>query len=170
MNSKILTVILIIVAIVGGVVFYQLTGPQSNTPQSQNQNDSTGTIPEGSDQDVDASDNPTSPNAESSYVVYSKEVLANTVSKRRVIYFYANWCPTCKVANEEFSETPSRIPEDIVVIRANYNDTDTDQDEQALARKYNITYQHTFVEIDQNGNEVKKWNGGGIDELLQNTN
>ena len=34
--------------------------------------------------------------------------------------------------------------------------------------KYGITYQHTFVQIDAEGKEITKWNGGKIDELLTN--
>ena len=37
-----------------------------------------------------------------------------------------------------------------------------------LAQKYSITYQHTFVQIDAEGKEITKWNGGKIDELLTN--
>jgi thioredoxin 1 len=100
------------------------------------------------------------------YVVYSEGVIEKAKGKRRVLYFYANWCPTCKVANEDFSENSSRIPEDVVVIRVNYNDSDTDRDEKDLAQKYGITYQHTFVQIDDEGKEIAKWIGGQIDLLL----
>ena len=37
-----------------------------------------------------------------------------------------------------------------------------------LAKKYGITYQHTFVQIDSQGKEVTKWNGGQTDELAAN--
>lgn len=101
------------------------------------------------------------------YIEYSKSELESS-SGRRVLYFYANWCPSCKVTNKDFLANPNKIPEDVVIIRTNYNDSDTDQEEKDLAKKYGITYQHTFVQIDQNGNEVTKWNGGKIDELLKN--
>ena len=87
---------------------------------------------------------------------------------RRVLFFFANWCPTCKIADESLKENADRIPKDVEIIKVNYNDSDTDNSEEELARKYGITYQHTFVQIDENGNEVTKWNGGGIDELLSN--
>jgi thiol-disulfide isomerase/thioredoxin len=104
--------------------------------------------------------------SDSHYLTYSKEVYDQTSGKRRVLFFYANWCPTCKIANEDFTANQNKIPEDVVVIRTNYNDTDTDQDEKDLARKYGITYQHTFVQIDSTGKEVIRWNGGQTDELL----
>lgn len=103
---------------------------------------------------------------ESRYVEYSKSVLDSTSNGRRVLFFYASWCPSCKPADESFTQNMSKIPEDVVVIRVNYNDPETDQEEEDLAKEYGVTYQHTFVQIDSSGREVTKWNGGQIDELL----
>ncbi|HUQ84761.1 MAG TPA: thioredoxin family protein [Candidatus Limnocylindrales bacterium] len=100
------------------------------------------------------------------YVEYSKADLTNNTDKRRVLYFYASWCPTCRIADPELSANANKFPEDVVVLRVNYNDPDTDQEEKDLARKYAVTYQHTFVQIDGEGNEVTTWNGGQTDELL----
>ncbi len=102
----------------------------------------------------------------SRYIEYSKAALDNAAANRRVLFFYANWCPICKPADVDFKENSSKIPTDVTVIRVNYNDTDTDQEEKDLAKKYGITYQHTFVQIDAQGKEVTKWNGGKTMELL----
>ena len=102
----------------------------------------------------------------SRYVEYSKAVLDQAATNRRVLYFYANWCPICKPADVDFKTNSSKIPTDVTVIRVNYNDTDTDQEEKDLAKKYGITYQHTFVQVDSQGKELTKWNGGQTDELL----
>lgn len=102
------------------------------------------------------------------YTPFSPELLANSGSTRRVLFFYANWCPTCKPADKSFSDNVGKIPADVTLIRVNYNDTETDQAEKDLAKKYGVTYQHTFVQIDANGKEITKWNGGQIDELLSN--
>ncbi len=102
------------------------------------------------------------------YIEYSKSALDQAQEKKRVFYFYASWCSTCRPADESFRNNEDKIPKDVVVMRVNYNDTETDQEEKELAKKYNITYQHTFVQIDSQGNEVAKWNGGQIDELLKN--
>ena len=104
----------------------------------------------------------------SRYVEYSKTSLDQAVNKRRVLYFYATWCPSCKIANEDFTDNPNKIPEDVIVIRTNYNDPNTDAEEKDLAKKYGITYQHTFVQIDAQGNQITKWNGGDTDELVAN--
>ena len=104
----------------------------------------------------------------SRYVEYSKAALDQAASQRRVIYFYASWCPICRPADADFKANSSKIPQDMTVIRVNYNDPETDQEEKDLAKKYGITYQHTFVQIDSQGKEVAKWNGGKTDELLAN--
>lgn len=104
---------------------------------------------------------------EEKYVPFSPEMLTSSANTRRVLFFYANWCPTCKPADASFTKNMSQIPADVTLIRVNYDDTETDQAEKELAKKYGVTYQHTFVQIDANGNEVTKWNGGQIDELLK---
>ena len=102
------------------------------------------------------------------YVSYSKEVLDSASEGKRVLFFYANWCPTCRPADAEFKEKEEKLPEGLTLIRVNYNDDDTNDEEKALASKYGISYQHTFVQIDADGEEVVRWNGGSIDELLEN--
>ncbi len=104
----------------------------------------------------------------SNYVEYTKETLEQAANKRRILYFYASWCPTCRPADADLKANESKIPKDVTVLRTNYNDPDTDQEEKELAKKYAVTYQHTFVQIDANGNEVTKWNGGQTKELLAN--
>lgn len=106
--------------------------------------------------------------AASRYVVYSKKSFDDASSTRRVLFFYASWCPICKPTDASFTQNAKKIPEDVTVIRVNYNDPETDQEEKDLAKKYGITYQHTFVQIDRAGKEVATWNGGQIDELLSN--
>ena len=104
----------------------------------------------------------------SRYVEYSKSTFDSSAESKRVLFFYANWCPTCRPADANFKANEAKIPEDVTLIRVNYNDSDIDQEEKALAEKYGITYQHTFVQIDKTGKEITKWNGGQIDELLTN--
>lgn len=97
------------------------------------------------------------------YREYSESEYGLAADQKRVIFFHASWCPTCKVANEEFTSQADKIPEDVVLFKTDY-DTETE-----LKKKYGITYQHTFVLVDENGDEIKKWNGGGIEELINNT-
>lgn len=102
-----------------------------------------------------------------SYVPYAEGVLEPHASARRVLFFYASWCPTCKPVDAELTKRVAEIPADVAIIRVNYNDPDTDEAEKDLAKKYGVTYQHTYVEIDSNGDKVQSWNGGSLDMILE---
>jgi thiol-disulfide isomerase/thioredoxin len=95
------------------------------------------------------------------YMDYSSSAYAEKVGMKRVIFFHATWCPTCKVANQAFTDRTDDIPEDVVIFKTDYDS------EKELKAKYGITYQHTYVQVDENGNEITKWNGGDIDELIR---
>jgi len=99
----------------------------------------------------------------SRYVDYTKTSFNQVSDKKRVFFFHAKWCPTCKAANEEFLQDSEKIPTDVVLFKTDY---DT---EKELKKNYGITYQHTFVYVDSRGKEIKKWNSGGIAELITNT-
>lgn len=105
---------------------------------------------------------PAQPQPNSRYVDYSPAAYGVATDIKRVLYFYATWCPTCSVANEDFTVNAAQIPEDVIIFRTNYDA------ETALKTKYGITYQHTFVQVDAAGNELSKWNGGGLTELIRN--
>lgn len=63
-----------------------------------------------------------------------------------VLYFYANWCPICRL---EFPKMQKAFDElsggDVVGFRVNFNDSETTPDEKALARVHGVAYQHTKV-------------------------
>lgn len=99
------------------------------------------------------------------YLPYTAEALAANPERRRVLFFYANWCPTCRAADADLSAKLDQLPADLTVIRVNYNDNQTDAAARELARQYGVTYQHTFVQIDATGQELTKWNGGQVAEL-----
>jgi thioredoxin 1 len=94
-----------------------------------------------------------------SYVDYSESAYQEALGTRRVLFFHAAWCPTCKTANAEFAQ--GSIPEGVTLLKTDYDIYDE------LKKKYGITYQHTFVEVDEDGNEIQKWSGGGIEELRE---
>ena len=147
MNKTVVSIIAISVIGLGVFIFLPKSSPKIEMPVTQEASEAT---------------------PSSRYVEYSKTILDQSKDLRRVLYFYATWCPTCKVANEDFLANPNKIPEDVVLIRINYNDPDTDAEEKDLAKKYGITYQHTFVQIDAEGNQIAKWNGGQTEELIAN--
>lgn len=97
-----------------------------------------------------------------SYSAYDPAKLVNAEKGKVVLNFSASWCPTCVEANKNFRA--SATPEGLTLLEVDY-DNSTD-----LKRKYGVTYQHTFVQVDKNGNLLKKWSGTSTyDELLKQT-
>ncbi len=98
------------------------------------------------------------------YVDYSQSAFAEAANKNKKIiyYFHANWCPVCRPLDKEFSTNMDKIPAGFVVLKTDY-DKEVD-----LKKKYNVTYQHTFIQVDPLGREITRWSGGGITELTKN--
>lgn len=77
---------------------------------------------------------------------------ARSQGKTIFLEFYANWCPICKAQDPALREGLSQLSgEKWVAFQVNYKDSDTDADEEALAREFNITYQHTHIVTDASG-------------------
>lgn len=100
-------------------------------------------------------------NRPGAYEDYSPAALAAAVNNggKAVLFFWAAWCPYCKEANTDFINNIGQIPAGVTVLKTNY---DTEKD---LKTKYGVTYQHTFVQVDSQGKQVAKWNGGAVEEL-----
>jgi|SRR3972149_5889942 len=96
------------------------------------------------------------------YQEYSQEAFIDAIGQRRVLFFYAPWCPTCRPLDRQLSENTNQIPEDVVIFRTDY-DTNTE-----LKDRYGVTYQHTFVQVDSDGEKIKIWNGGQLEDVLEN--
>lgn len=79
-----------------------------------------------------------------------------------ILFFKAGWCPTCGVAQEDIDQNLADLPENVSIVTVDY-DAETE-----LKEKYGVTYQHTFVQIDNAGEKVSLWNGGGVQEIAQN--
>lgn len=95
------------------------------------------------------------------YEAYSsaQATAAHKAGKKVVLFFHADWCPFCVEADKQFKARLSELPANTIILKTNY---DT---EMALKKKYAVTYQHTFVQIDADGNLVSKWNGGDVENL-----
>lgn len=81
-----------------------------------------------------------------------------------VLFFNADWCSTCKVARDNIQADLASIPAGLTIVVVDF-DTATE-----LREKYGVTVQHTFVQVDADGNELTKWSGSvTADEIAQNT-
>jgi thioredoxin 1 len=95
-----------------------------------------------------------------SYVEYSKAAFDLAADKKRVLFFHASWCPNCRGADTAINAGLKTIPANVVIFKVNYDK------EVAMKKTYGITYQHSFVYVDAKAVSVKKWQGGGLTEIL----
>ena len=89
-----------------------------------------------------------------SYEVYASEKLARAETGDVVLFFHASWCPSCRSLNSDIEANAGSIPEGVSILKVDY-DTGTE-----LKKKYGVTTQHTLVQVDKDGNIIKKWSGG----------
>lgn len=145
-------IVIIVVLIVGAGIFFitrSSSTPQIPSPQSGTPTDS-------------------SPSAQQAgEVLAGKNSLLYDFSKAKydqaiesdklvVLYFYANWCPICKEEVPKLYDAFNELTTDRVIgFRVNYNDSETDKDEEALAKEYGVAYQHTKVFV-KNGQRILK--------------
>ena len=113
----------------------------------------------------DANGDSNAPNNEAgSYVNYSEQAFAGASDQERVYFFHANWCPTCRVADKDFTSNAGNIPANVVVFKTDY-DAETE-----LKKKFGVVNQHTFVLVDSSGEKIDSWNGGGVQQLVNAIN
>lgn len=75
-----------------------------------------------------------------------------------MLFFDASWCPTCQEAKGNL--TSQSIPDGLTIVDVDY-DSNT-----ALRQEYGVTTQHTFVQIDSNGQQLVKFTGSSTaDEI-----
>ncbi len=87
------------------------------------------------------------------YADYTPEKLTLAENKKVVLFFKASWCPTCQAVDKNI--VSSKIPSGLAILKVDYDSS------FELKKKYGVTIQHTFVQVDKNGNMIKKWIGGG---------
>ena len=106
-------------------------------------------------------DSATQDQAAGKYTAYNADLVASTEGTK-LIFFHAPWCPFCKTADTAFKTNLDKIPKGVTVLKTDYDSN------LELRKKYAVTYQHTFVQIDASGKQITKWNSGDIDLLIKN--
>lgn len=92
-----------------------------------------------------------------SFEEYEETKLMFASSRKVILFFNASWCPTCSEFVDEVRRV--EIPDNVLILSVDY---DTNP---GLKQKYKITYQHTFIEVNEKGEELYRWSGGGLERL-----
>lgn len=79
---------------------------------------------------------------------------------RKVYFFHAPWCEVCQAIENEINADPSQLPSDVVVIKTDF-DTET-----KLRQQYGVTSQYTFVQVNNDGNEIDQWSAANLNGVL----
>ncbi|MFM2383964.1 MAG: hypothetical protein RIQ72_536 [Candidatus Parcubacteria bacterium] len=95
------------------------------------------------------------------YEAYSADKIAKAEQGKVIIFFHASWCPSCRGLNAGIESNLASIPENVTILKADYDK------ETELKKKYGVTSQHTLVQVDKDGNMIKKWSGGSsLDSIV----
>jgi thiol:disulfide interchange protein len=87
------------------------------------------------------------------YADYSEEHLARAADGPVVLFFSAAWCPTCRALDRDITANQATIPAGVTILQVDYDSAVT------LRQQYGVTTQHTLVQVDAAGNELKQWSG-----------
>lgn len=158
-----LSVLLLVlaVAIVGGAAFLfsgsnSVPSTNQETSMDQEEDPSSEEVVEGSnvmEARPDVMEGVMTPQAGGSFESYAPEKLARASSGDVVLFFRASWCPTCRALEADLKANSTQIPQGLTILDVSYDA------ETALKQKYGVTYQHTLVQVDAEGNMVTKWSG-----------
>lgn len=88
------------------------------------------------------------------YEDYEPSKLARASNENVILFFKASWCPTCRAVDQDITANLNTIPKGVNILKVNYDNS------KELQKKYGVTYQHTFIQVDAQGNLIKKWSGG----------
>jgi thiol-disulfide isomerase/thioredoxin len=84
-----------------------------------------------------------------SIIVYEDNIDEILKEKNVLLFFSANWCPTCWALKKDIAKNPHEVPEDLAIIVIDY-DAEID-----LRKEYNVGIQHTLIYIDKDKKALK---------------
>lgn len=93
---------------------------------------------------------------------------AKAANRPILLFFYANWCPTCARQEPINVATFNNLGQtNLISFRVNYNDTDTSKEEEDLAKEFGVPYQHNFYLLNQSGEQISHFQGQTSEEMLK---
>lgn len=84
-----------------------------------------------------------------SYQAYDASLVGTT--DNTVLFFHASWCRPCRAADTAIND--SGVSDNLTILKIDFDDS------AELRKKYAVTSQHTFVQVDAEGNQIAKWSG-----------
>jgi thiol-disulfide isomerase/thioredoxin len=150
MTSKNLIVTVVALVILGAGIFLWLFKTEPAQAPSQVQQN---TQPVDGQKQQEPTETSNSVSTKGSYEPYSSDKIARAASGKVVLFFHAPWCPTCRQLDGNIQANLSNIPDGVTILKTDYDS------ETALKKKYGVTYQHTLVQVDADGNLITKWAG-----------
>ncbi len=85
------------------------------------------------------------------YEDYSEKKLSLAVNHKVVLFFKASWCGECRELDADITKNLTKIPPEVAILKVDYDNS------AKLKRKYGVTRQLSFVQVDKNGAAIKKW-------------
>lgn len=166
MKSKtpILVAVLVCLFFVGGAFFVYSNAQKSMEAEEKinlSLNDESRATPQGSESTTSA--DATSPQAAKGVYITRSEYESNPTqyaTTNKVYFFHASWCSICQGIEKEIKADISKLP-----VNATFIKTDFDSSAD-LRKKYGVTNQYTFVQVDENGNEISQWSATSLDKAI----
>jgi thioredoxin 1 len=157
MNMKLVSAIATGTLLLGGGIYVASSSDEptdatstSATQAPKRANERSSNAPNQADTTADSG---TSQERAGAFVMASENDIASIRNDKRVLFFHASWCSTCKALASDIESNASDIPAGVTIAQVDYDDA-TD-----LRQKYGVTVQHTLVQIDDAGNEIATWSG-----------
>jgi hypothetical protein len=95
------------------------------------------------------------------YILYDKNLDLNSISGKRILFFYADWYPESKKIDEAIKTRIDELPVGVKIIKVDFDNS------FGLREKYEIKNQQTFVLLDDKGASKSVWIENNFDLLLE---
>ena len=126
--------------------------------QSTNQNQDSVSNNTGGRSSLAESVAPDGINSTGRYTEYSESAVADADFDTTILFFHAPWCPQCR--DFEADILTSTIPNGVQILKVDF-DSSTE-----LKAKHGVTLQTTFVSVNPDGSQIKKWVGYSAEKSL----
>ncbi len=139
-------VAILAVIFIGGAIYYKtlVSAPKEEAEQA--------VISVPVENNIPAQETETAAKA-GTYEPYAPEKIAKAETGKVVLFFHALWCSTCSILDGDLESHRNAIPENVTILDVDYDNSSD------LKQKYKVTTQHTLVQVDAKGNQIKQWKG-----------